>query len=612
MKYLQTDKMVEKRGMNKRMRNKSVKGSLMLSYLEVIITLSVIIILTAVWGVRSITKLAEDKYEEAVTSGYKTQIKAEVQSIITVLQAEYDKSQSGLLTEEEARKEAAELVRSMRYGDDEKGYFWIDDMAYNLVMHPILEKEEGKNRYELTDEEGNKIVQQIIKLAENGEGGGYSEFYFTKDDGVTVAPKIAYSQIFEPWGWVISTGNYIDDMQAEISRTDYEIGIMGKKVLLLMFVLVLLMIGAAGIMANIFGRKLCRPLYKIQDFADNMAKGDLTTVLEVPEKNEIGQTAEAIAMAKNQMAVLLEAVGHVAERLKEAITRFAKNFGSMDASLQSVTAAMEEVAANVTAQAQSTTATTEDVEKIGKEISDASADMQSLDQNSKTMKECAENSLETLKELMAVNQRTKMDIDSMYEQTENTNDSVLKISNAAALISKIAFQTKLLSLNASIEAAKPGNEGRGFAVVAEEIGELAAQSASGAKEINVIIQELTDNSSKSLTIMQEMSKTSESQVTALANTGRMFDELKEILDSCAMLIGSIAEKIENITVHRESIAENIATLNQLASNNAAAVEENAAMASELGGAVTDSAELVKSLSDHVENLYGRMKKFRYK
>lgn len=561
MKYLQTDKMVEKRGMNKRMRNKSVKGSLMLSYLEVIITLSVIIILTAVWGVRSITKLAEDKYEEAVTSGYKTQIKAEVQSIITVLQAEYDKSQSGLLTEEEARKEAAELVRSMRYGDDEKGYFWIDDMAYNLVMHPILEKEEGKNRYELTDEEGNKIVQQIIKLAENGEGGGYSEFYFTKDDGVTVAPKIAYSQIFEPWGWVISTGNYIDDMQAEISRTDYEIGIMGKKVLLLMFVLVLLMIGAAGIMANIFGRKLCRPLYKIQDFADNMAKGDLTTVLEVPEKNEIGQTAEAIAMAKNQMAVLLEAVGHVAERLKEAITRFAKNFGSMDASLQSVTAAMEEVAANVTAQAQSTTATTEEVEKIGKEISDASADMQSLDQNSKTMKECAENSLETLKELMAVNQRTKMDIDSMYEQTENTNDSVLKISNAAALISKIAFQTKLLSLNASIEAAKAGNEGRGFAVVAEEIGELAAQSASGAKEINVIIQELTDNSSKSLTIMQEMSKTSESQVTALANTGRMFDELKEILDSCAMLIGSIAEKIENITVHRESIAENIATLN---------------------------------------------------
>ncbi|MDO5383076.1 MAG: cache domain-containing protein [Eubacteriales bacterium] len=163
--------------------------------------------------VKSISNDAYDKYATAKDEGYRTEIKSQVQGVLAVLQAEYDKVAAGEISE----KEAAEIVRAMRYRDDESGYFWIDDADYNLVMHPILANQEGKNRYKLEDQNGVMIIQEIMKVCQSSESGGYNEFYFTKADGVTVAPKVAYSGYFEPWGWAVSTGDYVDDMEAEMA-----------------------------------------------------------------------------------------------------------------------------------------------------------------------------------------------------------------------------------------------------------------------------------------------------------------------------------------------------------------------------------------------------------
>ena len=90
-------------------------------------------------------------YEESMTDGYSMEIKSQVQGAIAVIQSYYDRSQNGELTEEEAKKMAAEAVRAMRYRDDASGYIWIDGADYTLVMHPILTEQEGTNRYALTD-----------------------------------------------------------------------------------------------------------------------------------------------------------------------------------------------------------------------------------------------------------------------------------------------------------------------------------------------------------------------------------------------------------------------------------------------------------------------------
>ena len=202
------------------MNRRSVKHTLTMTCLMLVLLASLLLGATSIFSIRNTTNMALTEYESAMDSGYNTEIKSEVQTVIAVLQAEYDKSQAGELTEEEAKAEAKEIVRAMRYRDDRSGYFWIDDTDYNLVMHPILAEQEGNNRYDLEDQNGVMIIQEIMKVCNSADGGGFNEFYFTKADGVTVAPKVAYSELFAPWGWAVSTGNYVDDMQVEMTGVE--------------------------------------------------------------------------------------------------------------------------------------------------------------------------------------------------------------------------------------------------------------------------------------------------------------------------------------------------------------------------------------------------------
>lgn len=593
------------------MKRKSISHSITLYGLTIIFISLTIINLIVTVQVNSMAGLAGNSYKEAVLSGYKEQIKSEVQSMLTVMEMEYQKSQDGSLTETQAKEEVKELIRSVRYGEEEDGYFWIDDTAYNLVMHPVLTDEEGTNRKELEDKNGVKIVQTIVEKTDGKSTGDYSEFEFTKEDGKTVAQKIAYSQEFQPWGWIISTGNYTDTLEAEIQLRKNSLKQEGLKTELFIVMSGLFIAVASAIASKLFGNHLCKPLLKIQELAERFSHGDFSTSADVKEKNELGRTAERLNVAQQQMVELFSDVGNISNKLNTVAKEFKTNFDQMDTAIQSVSTSVEEVTENTTQQADATHSASDSVNKISDEIKSASEEIETLGKHSEAILDYSQKSMDTLRHLIEINTKTRENVCSMQAQTENTDLSVKKISDATVLIREISNQTNLLSLNASIEAARAGEAGKGFCVVAEEIGKLASQSADTANQINSIITELTQNSELSVQLMTDINATSDDQLDALQSTQTMFDELKKELDFSLASIGTIVEKMNEIYLHREYITENVSTLNELASNNAASTEETCAMTEQMDHLLEEASKRVNGLVEDVNHLYGSMEKFKY-
>lgn len=592
------------------MNGGSVKRSLVLMSLILVLLAVIVVGGVSILGIESMSKMANSDYEKAKVEGYDAEITSQVQAVLSILQSEYDKVQTGELSEEEAKQEAAEIVRAIRYGDDSSGYFWIDDTDYILVMHPILPEQEGSNRYTLEDQNGIMIIQSIYSVCTSAEKAGFNEFYFTKSDGVTVAPKRAYSAMFEPWNWMISTGNYIDEMEADMKNVKSTIKNTEIRLEVAMVVAGIIIAVAAVFASAVFGGAICAPLTKIQKLADRMAVGDLSSNVDIRSNNEYGKTGKALNDAQTQMVGLISNIKNISMDLENAVTEFSDNFSRMDESIQNVSIAINEIAENINQQAESTATASDNVERMAEGIEEAAHEITALEGNSEIMADRSAKSMDSFKQLIDINEKTKVDIDSMYTQTENNNEVVNRIREAAGLIGDIAEQTNLLSLNASIEAARAGEAGKGFSVVAEEIGKLAQQSDDTVGQITNIIEELTVNSENSMGIMKAMSEASDVQVNVIQQTREMFMELKNASDACTASIRTISERMDNLNAQRESITDTIVTLNNIATDNASSTQETSAMSSELGSAVTQASELVQSLANDMNVLTENLNIFK--
>ncbi len=591
------------------MKNFKVKNLLMFISMSLVICVSVILVGISIYNIKSATTLSVFEYRNAMNNGYKLEIQSQVQTVIHVLQAEYDKIASQGISEEQAQENAKEIIRSMRYRDDDSGYFWIDAIDGTLIMHGVLAEQEGSNRLDLEDQNGVMITQEIIKICSGADGGGYNEFYFTKSDGVTVAPKLAYSQLFEPWGWTVSTGNYIDEMQQEMQTVSKTLDAQFNRFFIFIVIVTLALIVISILIARKMGDMICQPLDRIQMLATRLSKGDLSVPVDVTGKNELGVTAAALNEAQKNMVALILNVTNTAKDLSNAIFEFQSNFSAMGDSIQNVTIAINEIAENSTGQADSTSEASNGIDAISESIGQTASEAVSLDKNTKTMQDYSQKSMQTLEELIQINSETTKDLQEMYTQTETTNSSVEKIHQATELISAIASQTNLLSLNASIEAARAGDSGKGFAVVAGEIGNLASQSDSAAKEINFIIDELTTNSTKSIEIMNRIHQISNQQLTVLHNTNEMFHSLQKSLNNCIDSTDVITAHISVVNDQKDKILGSVGTLNEFATDNAASTEETFSMATELEQAVSESRDIVQKLSADVQTVMDTLDQF---
>ncbi|MBE9582668.1 MAG: cache domain-containing protein [Proteobacteria bacterium] len=144
---------------------------------------------------------------------------------------------AGRLTREEAQVRATELIRNIRYGPDMKDYFWINDMHPSMIMHPYRPDLDGKDLTDLSDPNGKRLFVAFVNAVRD-TGAGYVDYMWQwKDDPDRVVPKLSYVKEFEPWGWIIGTGIYLEDVQIEIASITRKLTLVSFAILAIIAIL---------------------------------------------------------------------------------------------------------------------------------------------------------------------------------------------------------------------------------------------------------------------------------------------------------------------------------------------------------------------------------------
>lgn len=357
--------------------------------------------------------------------------------------------------------------------------------------------------------------------------------------------------------------------------------------------------------------KIRKPLLATAEYIDCVANGDLSGNLEAKSViREVTTLIRASAALKDKLnSIVTEVDGHAmqldnnmeslnvlasasskgANQIRQAIDELSKTAVSLAENVQSVNTSMMEMGNNVTAIHSETV---------------------TLNENSDKMDHANRNASESMNLVLTSSHTSSAIIEEMIVQVKATNEAIASISKAVELISDITSQTNLLSLNASIEAARAGQAGRGFAVVATEIKQLADQSSQGAAAIKNIADDILEKSNKSVELTERMRTLAEKEQADIGSAKTGFDTLSQIIEANVATVGTIAEKTKNLEELKQTIINNITELSAISEENAASNEEVTANVSSIAESIDRISEdtgMIKKVSAALEE---QMKYFK--
>lgn len=461
---------------------------------KLVIVMVIALIALALCAVISNTSLsglgnnALDIIENDMRSSYDAQIKAQVDNVISLCQSIYNRYEKGEYTLDEAEKLAADQIRDLRYGNN--GYFWVDTYdGTNVVL--LGNDTEGTNRMDAVDTNGFAYIQAIINAGKQ-EDGGFTDYVFPREGETESSPKRAYSKAFEPFGWVLGTGNYTDDIDDDVldvknEFSSYEsnsrmaiIGIAVVMEVILISVLTLITIS------------IVKPLKKSLAHIEEIAQGDFSKEFEqdlLKRKDDFGQLADSLEKMRSEMNELIGEVKSEALEITDMVQEIDTSLQALDDQIENVSATTEELAAGM----EETAASSEEINAMSHEIESAAKSIAERSQDgANEADEIRERAVKIKKDTDENDRRTRSIHEEINESLTKALDDIKvvdQINVLAKSIMDITGQTNLLALNASIEAARAGEAGKGFAVVADEIRVLAEQSKAAVAHI----QEVTVN-----------------------------------------------------------------------------------------------------------------------
>jgi methyl-accepting chemotaxis protein len=492
---------------------------------------------------------------------------------------------AGRLSRDSAQLAAKAAIKSMRYGGSE--YFWINDLDARVVMHPIKPDLDGTDGA-LVLTNGFSPFTAAADIARKSGSGSFG-YLWPKPGEAQPVEKLSYVKAFVPWGWVIGTGIYIDDVRAELWSNALWLAAQ----ILLVAVLV---VGAAILVA----RGVTRPIDAMTSAMTALARGDNGVAIPaLDRRDELGTMAKAVQVFKDNAVEKLrlevaQTESRSASRIRqEEIDQLIGFFGrSMSGSFESLSGASAEMSRTSTslegaAQTTGTQATQvlSEVEQTSLAIQTVAAASQQL---SASIDEIGRQASESARGSSVAMQQAE----DVVGKVDELRQAAEQIGNVVKLINSIAGQTNLLALNATIEAARAGEAGRGFAVVAGEVKALAEQTAKATSDIASQVASIQAATNGAAEAIQGISGTVRGvNETAVA--------IATAVEQQSAATQEIARSIEYVTTNAASVTRSMGQVQSAVddtSGNAAEVKRTSAALS------ADTATLSAEVMDFLTSL----------
>lgn len=470
----------------------------------------------------------------------------------------------------------------------DSAYMYVVQNDGTMLYHPTKEK--------VGQPVENAVIKGVVQQLQDGKKPGTAvvEYDF---NGTT---KYSAYTILNNENILVLTADESEALAGITTVTGVAVGISAIVVLL------------AIIICFILGRRLMRPLVKVSTIIEEIANGDINA-----DFGMVKETNDEIGLIIEKMKELTQSLGNIVGKIRNSSdTMSANSYELNDTSSQTLAAnneiskAVEDVAEGSTGMAASISKINENLLEMSNETKDINESVNEIRNQTVAVQDSSKIMNDKIKSMQNSSQKMDEGISAISKRIETVNTTVDKVSNIVSVIEEISSETNLLSLNASIEAARAGDAGKGFAVVAQEIRVLSDNTNTELENIKQIISSLVEECrycvQASGTIVEDNAKQKE-EIKAVLDE---FSALDEQIQKTAEKADEIEELVTAMIELNDDITKSSNSLTDVSAANAAATEEMNANIEELNAMMHGVSEMAEHMNNESDGLKEALSFFR--